>query len=101
MASERARSNGNGATLSLGVAVAFSALVALIPPGCLKQHEQEPTDPDVAKCTSCHGDPTRAGDSLATAAPPFDLDHQTASGYPGVGAHSNHLYASATHAAVR
>jgi predicted CxxxxCH...CXXCH cytochrome family protein len=100
MATERTRSNGTKATWSLGVAVAFSAFAALVPPGCLKTHEQAEADPDVAECTSCHGDPTRAGDSLAAAAPPYDLDHQTAPGYPGVGAHSMHLYASDTHAAV-
>ncbi len=99
-AAKRAPSHGNKATLSLGVALAFSALAALLPPACLKTHEQDKTDPEVTKCTSCHGDPERAGDALAKAAPPFDLGHETATGNPGVGAHSIHLYASETHAAI-
>ncbi len=45
-------------------------------------------------CNSCHGiDPKTGG-------PPPDLEGNTDSQYPGVGAHANHLQASATHSPV-
>lgn len=52
------------------------------------------------QCTRCHGDPAREGDAVARAAPPTDTFGNTASSYPGVGAHEEHLIASKTHAPV-
>lgn len=91
---------GRGATLSLGFALMAAALSALAVPGCLKQRDQPKSDAEVTRCATCHGDPNRSGDYLRRAAPPKDLMQQTLPGYPGVGAHENHLNASATHAAV-
>jgi predicted CxxxxCH...CXXCH cytochrome family protein len=88
------------ASLSLGVACAGAALAALIPASCLELRDTTAVDPDVARCTSCHGDAEREGDYLLRAAPPYDLLRQTSSAYPGVGAHQIHLNASATHAAL-
>ena len=46
------------------------------------------------KCNSCHGtDPNTGG-------PPPDLEGNSDPQYPGVGAHTNHLQASATHGPV-
>jgi predicted CxxxxCH...CXXCH cytochrome family protein len=95
-----ARARPPGATLSLGVALFTAAFAALLPPACLDTREQPKTDPDVARCTGCHGDPSRPGDYLAAAAPPFDLSRQSVTGSPGVGAHSIHLNPGATHAAI-
>jgi len=89
-----------GATLSLGLTVLVAALLAFAVPGCLEQRNQPKSDPDVARCTSCHGDANRSGDYLRRSAPPKDLMQQTLPGYPGVGAHEIHLNASPTHAAV-
>ncbi|HEY0464010.1 MAG TPA: CxxxxCH/CxxCH domain-containing protein [Polyangiaceae bacterium] len=91
---------GRGATLSLGFAVLAASISALSVPGCLKQREQPKSDPELTRCANCHGDANRPGDYLRRAAPPKDLMQQTIVGYPGVGAHDNHLNASATHAAV-
>jgi cytochrome c553 len=60
----------HGATFSLVVGVVAAALSALVPSGCLKLHEQEETNADVARCTSCHGDAKRSGDALSRSAPP-------------------------------
>jgi len=49
-------------------------------------------------CTSCHGDPLRAGD--AGQAPPQDTAHNTATTARGVGAHQKHLLNGALRAAV-
>src|SRR5512137_2257703 len=49
-------------------------------------------------CTSCHGDPARAGTTLnplLAAAPPVDTKGNTATTARGVGAHLRHLQASA------
>lgn len=51
------------------------------------------------ECAACHGEPSRSGDGLLRSAPPRDLSGGTDSSYPGVGAHSIHLYANDTHAA--
>ena len=96
----RTSASGSGAAVSLGLIVTTAALAALAPPGCLKLRDQEHTDADVARCTSCHGDAQRDGDALGRSAPPFDLSQQTTPGNPGVGAHSIHLNASDTHAAI-
>jgi predicted CxxxxCH...CXXCH cytochrome family protein len=100
MADANARRAARGATLSLGFAMALAAFAAIGAPACLDQREQVATDPDVARCTSCHGDPERAGDFLLRSAPPYDLSRQTSPGNAGVGAHAVHLNASATHPAV-
>jgi len=91
---------GKRSTLPLGVTVVAGALAALVPPGCLDSREAPKTDAEYGECTSCHGEANRSGDALARSAPPIDLLGQTAPGYPGVGAHAIHLYASATHGAV-
>ena len=44
-------------------------------------------------CNSCHGTDSSGG-------PPADLEGNTDSQHPGVGAHANHLHASPTHSAV-
>jgi predicted CxxxxCH...CXXCH cytochrome family protein len=88
------------ATLSLGAALLGAVAVALFAPSCLERRSEPATDPNVARCTSCHGDPNRPGDYLRRAAPPRDMSQQTATSYPGVGAHDIHLNASPTHAAI-
>lgn len=89
-----------GATLSLGVVLASAVIAALSAPGCLERRDEPVTNADVARCTSCHGDPNRPGDFLRRAAPPVDLLGNTDPSYPGVGAHEIHLNASDTHAAI-
>ncbi len=100
----KARSRGDAfgvrATWSLGAVMLGAALLALASPGCLERRDEPPSDPNVTRCTSCHGDPDRPGDYLARAAPPKDLLQQTDPSYPGVGSHSLHLSASDTHAAI-
>jgi len=88
------------ASLSIGLACAGAALAALLPPACLERRDVTALDPDVARCTSCHGDSGRDGDYLLRSAPPYDLSQQTLPGYPGVGAHQIHLTASSTHASL-
>lgn len=98
----RARRNAfeRRATLSLGLVVVGAVVGALAAPGCLTRRDEPTSDAELTRCTSCHGDPARAGDYLARAAPPKDLLRQTDPSYPGVGAHQIHLNASATHGAV-
>jgi predicted CxxxxCH...CXXCH cytochrome family protein len=67
--------------------------------GCLQSRTDLTQTADVARCATCHGDPNRAGDYLLRSAPPVDLAGGTEPSFPGVGAHSIHLYASGTHAA--
>jgi predicted CxxxxCH...CXXCH cytochrome family protein len=88
------------ATLSLGVVLLGAIVSALAAPSCLERRDESKSDAELTRCASCHGDAHRSGDYLRRAAPPKDLMLQTTSGYPGVGAHENHLNASATHAAV-
>jgi predicted CxxxxCH...CXXCH cytochrome family protein len=73
------------------------AALALIGVGCLQTQKSEP--PGNQTCTACHGDERRFGDSLARAAPPRDLDGNTATSAKGVGAHERHL-SGIGHAAV-
>lgn len=89
-----------GATLSLGLAVVGAVAAALAMPACLDRRDEPQADPALTRCTSCHGDPSRAGDYLARAAPPYDLLRATDPSYPGVGAHQIHLNPGTTHAAV-
>ncbi len=86
-------------TALLWITVSFTAMVALNGAGCLERRDL-PATSDVTRCATCHGDPARHGDYLLRAAPPHDLEGQTATSYPGVGAHQIHLAASATHAAI-
>jgi predicted CxxxxCH...CXXCH cytochrome family protein len=87
--------------VSLGVSVLSAALFALFPPACLETHgDSDEVATSSTECTSCHGDPARSGEALRRSAPPLDLSQQTATGNPGVGAHSIHLGASETHGAV-
>jgi predicted CxxxxCH...CXXCH cytochrome family protein len=74
-------------------------LALLLATSCLERraHDEQPA---TNECTACHGDGSRAADSLTQAAPPVDLDGNTAPDAAGVGAHLNHLLASDTHAAV-
>ncbi|HTQ06955.1 MAG TPA: CxxxxCH/CxxCH domain-containing protein [Polyangiaceae bacterium] len=85
-------------SLLLGCATAAAA--ALVSPACLERRPEPSVNPDIARCTGCHGDPTRSSDALRCAAPPKDLLGATDPHYPGVGAHGIHLDASATHGAV-
>jgi predicted CxxxxCH...CXXCH cytochrome family protein len=87
--------------LRLALLVAsLGAFGAGLVPGCYGRQESDEPPPDTAACTGCHGDPNRKGDKLHNAAPPRDLLGNTAVGYPGVGAHQNHLNASETHLAI-
>ncbi|HEY3494989.1 MAG TPA: CxxxxCH/CxxCH domain-containing protein [Polyangiaceae bacterium] len=88
------------AGLSVALAVLSAAAAALVTPACLDQREAPVSDPDVARCTSCHGDASRPGDSVGRSAPPHDLLGQSDPSYPGVGAHALHLNEGPTHAAV-
>ncbi|MGC4069110.1 MAG: CxxxxCH/CxxCH domain-containing protein [Polyangiaceae bacterium] len=72
-------------------------LVAFRIVGCLDVPKE--TKPATSECTACHGDRSRGGNELRRAAPPFDLDGNTSSSAPGVGAHEKHL-TKAGHAAV-
>ncbi len=75
-----------------------SALLLFALTGCFVPRDSAPVDNH--QCTRCHGDPSRDGDSTAKAAPPFDIFGNTQAAYPGVGAHEQHLLASASHAAI-
>ena len=83
---------------ALGLAILLATLLAIVQPSCLEPRTSERSTE--ARCATCHGDPSRAGDFLARAAPPADLLGATRSSYPGVGAHSIHLTASETHAPI-
>jgi predicted CxxxxCH...CXXCH cytochrome family protein len=85
--------------LSLGFAIASALGLALVQ-SCLERQDDEPTRADETRCASCHGDPRAPGDFLQKAAPPRDLMGDVDPAYPGVGAHSIHVYASETHAAI-
>jgi predicted CxxxxCH...CXXCH cytochrome family protein len=65
---------------------------------CLSRRS-EPRGAAGNDCAACHGDPSRSEDALLRSAPPRDLSGGTDPSYPGVGAHSIHLRAGATHAA--
>jgi predicted CxxxxCH...CXXCH cytochrome family protein len=81
---------------ALGVWLAVLGVSAV---GCLQSREDTAQATSVARCATCHGDPTRPGDYLSRAAPPIDLSGGTDPSFPGVGAHSVHLSSSSTHAA--
>lgn len=89
----------------------FWGLVPWITGGCLERREREEREAARAedRCTSCHGEAQRPIPDASTenpnalhvfrSAPPRDLLGATDPSYPGVGAHTIHLTASATHAA--
>ncbi len=64
-------------------------VLALLGSGCLELQRSEPTAERT--CSACHGDERRAGDSLAQAAPPRDLNGNHSVEAMGVGAHERHL----------
>lgn len=97
--SRASRSPGLSAPL-LGLAAAIAAAFTLAGPGCLDRRDAAETAVTSDRCSSCHGDPRRAGDELARAAPPRDLFGQSAVSYPGVGAHQFHVAETSTHAAI-
>jgi len=72
---------------------------ALLLSACLERRQEAPREAPEARCTSCHGDAERTGDFVERSAPPQDLLGQRQPGYPGVGAHTIHLNAGATHPA--
>ena len=85
----------------LGVALAGGALLAGSTVGCLKLREGDANaGPGVNPCVACHGSGARLGPVESQAAPPVDLDGNTDSSAPGVGAHEAHFSASQTHAPV-
>jgi predicted CxxxxCH...CXXCH cytochrome family protein len=92
------RSGARSTQLALRLSAAVMLLGAAS--GCFEQRTDPTQATDVGRCATCHGDPTRAGDVLARSAPPRDLAGGTDPSYPGVGAHSIHLNASGTHAAI-
>ena len=79
---------------------ALSGALAIGPPGCLEARDLGKAARRQTNCTSCHGDGERGGDALQRSAPPADLLAVADTSYPGVGAHVQHVYASATHAAI-
>jgi predicted CxxxxCH...CXXCH cytochrome family protein len=91
-------SSGN-AIAALRAHVLLLVLGAL-PSACYERRNDAAPNGDVARCAACHGDASRAGDYLQRAAPPRDLSGGTEPSFPGVGAHSIHLQASSSHAAV-
>ena len=78
----------------------LSAALAWLSSSCLERHEVPQRAALGDSCSSCHGDPSRKGSALLRAAPPHDLLGATDPSYPGVGAHSIHLYAGKTHGAL-
>lgn len=74
-------------------------LGAALAPSCQRGRDDE-RRAGASACSSCHGDATRDGSALERGAPPRDLAGNTSAAQPGVGAHQNHLRASATHGPV-
>lgn len=74
--------------------------LAIASGACYERRSDASSSGDLARCTACHGDPTRAGDYVQRAAPPRDLSGGTEPSFPGVGAHSAHLVASSSHSAL-
>jgi len=73
-------------------------LLMLLGAGCFVPRDREALPQN--ECVRCHGDSAREGDAVTRAAPPTDTFGNTAVSYPGVGAHAEHLVASATHGVV-
>jgi predicted CxxxxCH...CXXCH cytochrome family protein len=92
----RPKSAGRLAVVAL--ALAAGALAVVGGASCLSRRDAPRGSPG-EDCAACHGDSSRAGDELLRAAPPRDLSGGTSVHHAGVGAHSIHLLASATHAA--
>ena len=89
-----------GVRASFGARLFSFSILGVFASSCLQSRQDGSQTANVARCTTCHGDPARAGDYLLRAAPPTDLAGGTEPSFPGVGAHSIHLSASATHAAL-
>jgi predicted CxxxxCH...CXXCH cytochrome family protein len=69
--------------------------------GCLALRDADATAGAGANpCVACHGNAARPGPVENQAAPPCDLDGNTDSSAPGVGAHEVHASASVTHGPV-
>ena len=79
---------------------ALSIVFGLLPSACYERRTDTTGSGELARCATCHGDPSRPGDYLQRAAPPRDLAGGTEPSFPGVGAHSRHLSSSGTHSAV-
>ena len=75
-------------------------LALLSSPSCLSRWDDEHGSEEGSRCTSCHGDPSRAGDAVTRSAPPRDLLGASDPSYPGVGAHQAHVHGSPTTRAV-
>ena len=63
---------------------------ALLLSGCLEVRNGAENEAQ-QECTACHGSADRPGTDLERAAPPTNIDGQTATTAPGVGAHQRHL----------
>ncbi len=100
MSNFRAIARDRAPTLSLWAFIALSLGLATAAPSCLERRDEAASNGSEARCAGCHGDAARQGDYLSRAAPPRDLLGASDPHYPGVGAHSIHLGASATHAAI-
>jgi predicted CxxxxCH...CXXCH cytochrome family protein len=74
-------------------------LLALLASGCFIPRDQDKVA-STTQCIACHGSAQNEGTDLEKAAPPTDTRGNTSASAPGVGAHANHLRASATHAPV-
>lgn len=83
-------------------ALSWRGAAALALPGllwaCLSLREEARREQNA--CASCHGGGESGADALRQAAPPRDLMGNLSPTYPGVGAHSAHLAASASHGGV-
>jgi len=60
----------------------------------LASHVNGSLELDALSCSSCHGDPARAGTELQKSAPPADTTGATATTARGVGAHAAHVNGS-------
>ncbi|MET0794568.1 MAG: CxxxxCH/CxxCH domain-containing protein [Polyangiaceae bacterium] len=89
-------SNGGVLARRLALLLAFGVSSS----ACYDRRNEATPSGDVGRCAACHGDAKRAGDYLQRAAPPRDLSGGTEASFPGVGAHSIHLRASESHAAI-
>jgi predicted CxxxxCH...CXXCH cytochrome family protein len=87
-------------TLCITAGIALVAAFLALEPGCLERREGHEASSEEARCASCHGEPSRDGDFLQRSAPPRDLLGVLDPGYPGIGAHLTHVYASETHGRV-
>ncbi|MFO0571325.1 MAG: CxxxxCH/CxxCH domain-containing protein [Polyangiaceae bacterium] len=90
--------NERAPKLALVLSLMGAAFAALVP-GCQSPRDEN-IDENAGECTACHGNSARAGSKLVRAAPPTDTQGNKDPAFPGVGAHSKHIFASPTHAAI-